>query len=81
VLNHRFHEEEYADHWIRIYAQRPGDDLPWTIQVDVQAFTGKRHEPITAGDSTFLILEVAFATGSELGRQLIDTILAQQREG
>jgi hypothetical protein len=51
--------------------------MPWTIEVDVQAFTGKRYPPITAEDSSYLILGVAFATGSELGRRLIDSILGR----
>lgn len=71
-MERRYDDGEYKGHLIRVCAARPEGGRAWSIVVDVQKPDGEWFPSIVEKDHSYEILEVAFATGDEKGRQLID---------
>lgn len=68
----RYNDEVYKDHAIRVYAERCDDLSSWTIEVHIQTPDGSHLPPVREGDHSFPTLAIAFASGSELGRNVVD---------
>jgi hypothetical protein len=69
----RYNDETYKDHAIRVYAERYDDSSDWTIEVHVQAPDGSHLPPIRESDHPFPTLDIALASGSEIGRKVVDS--------
>lgn len=73
MLNRRYEDEIYKDHQIRIYAERIDAESAWTIEIHVQAPDGTHLPSIKDNDHSYTNLAIAFTTGSQMGRNLVDS--------
>ena len=69
----RYNDEMYKDHAIRVYAERYDSASDWTMEVHIQAPDGSHLPPIRDSDHSFPTLDIAFASGSEMGRRVVDS--------
>lgn len=72
MANQRFDEAEYKGHVIRVYAEQYDEESAWTITVSVQRPDGSWFPDIEDNDHSYPSENAAFATGNEMGRNLID---------
>lgn len=68
----RYNDEMYKDHAIRVLAERHDNESAWTIEIHIQKPDGSHLPPIRDNDDSYPTLDIAFATGSEIGRQVVD---------
>ena len=73
MSNQRYDDETYKDYQIRIYAERVDATSAWTIEVHIQAPDGSHLPAIRDNDDSYDDLGVAFATGSQIGRDVVDS--------
>jgi hypothetical protein len=73
MTERRYDDEMYKKHAIRVLAERYDSESDWTIEVHIQAPDGSHLPTIRDSDRSYPTLEMAFATGSELGRQIVDS--------
>lgn len=73
MSNQRYEDETYRDHQIRIYAERSDAASTWTIEIRIQAPDGTHFPAIRDNDHTYSDLGIAFATGSQIGRDVVDS--------
>lgn len=73
MTERRMTSDEYKDHEILVFAERSDDSSSWTIEINIKTLDGSFLPPIKDSDHSFDNLEIAFATGNEIGRNLIDS--------
>jgi hypothetical protein len=69
----RYDDEIYKEHAIRVLAERYDSSSAWTIEVHIQVPDGSHLPTIHDNDRSYPTLEIALATGSELGRKIVDS--------
>ncbi len=69
----RSNDEMYKGHAIRVLAECHDVESAWTIEVHIQGPDGSHLPTIRDDDHSYQTLNVAFDTGSELGRRVVDS--------
>ena len=69
----QYDDEIYKEHAIRVLAERYDSSSAWTIEVHIEAPDGSHLPTIPDSDRSYPTLERALATGSEIGRKVVDS--------
>jgi hypothetical protein len=72
-MERRYNDEMYKGYAIRVLATRISAGAGWAIEVHIQGPDGGHLPTIRDNDRSFEQLEIAFATGSESGRAVVDS--------
>lgn len=68
----RYEIQTYLLHDIRVRAQRPERDAPWTVRVDVRRPNGEHCRRIESDGTAWPQVEQAMVDGFRIGRALVD---------
>jgi len=70
----RYNDETYRDHEIRVLAERVDAASAWTIEIHIQSPDGTHLPTICDTNRSFQDIDFAFTTGSEVGRNTVDSL-------